>query len=262
MPVDVFSDAELKSLFGSPELKAVGGGQFKVTNGWDTQNLVTAFVSQLVGVPVLGTRSTGKVRFHKKAAPQLIAGFKALERENLDSKILSYEGSYNPRLIAGTTKVSRHTYAIAFDVNASFNPFHKPPAAKGTKGSLHEVADVLEQFGFGWGGEFKPESIDGMHFELIRLMSKAEIDAQLSQFGGAGGVQLFINGTQKNVAISVKEGVSFARLSKLLSAIGESPSVENANLLVPVRQFLKGNGFSVNFDPHKGPDGAIIAVKS
>ncbi|MBW3623448.1 MAG: M15 family metallopeptidase [Armatimonadetes bacterium] len=261
MAVDIFTDSELKDRFGTPELKSVGGGQFKVTNGWDKQNLIVAFVPQFVGVPVLGQISTGKISFHKKASPQLIAGFQAVENANLKSKILSYEGSYNPRLIAGTNKVSRHTYAIAIDINGKYNPYKKTPAAKGSKGSLHEIADVLKDFGFGWGGNFNPPYVDGMHFEVIRLLTKEEIAAQMEKYGGSSGVQLFIGDKKKDVTISVKDGISFARLGKLTAAIGETAEPGNQNMLVPVRQFLKGNGYAVDFDHKKGPSGAIIATK-
>lgn len=260
--VDVFTNEELEQIFGVPQLAEIGGGQFKITNGWDIQNLKTVFVPQLVGVPIGKHKSTGKVTFNKKVAPQLIAGFQAIERAGLLSKILTYEGSFNPRKIAGTNKVSRHTYAIAFDVNAPFNPFHHTPAAKGTKGSLHGVADVLAKFGFGWGGNFKPASVDGMHFEVIKIMTATEIAQALEEFGGKGGVKVFVDGTEKKIRVQIKEGQSFARLGELLAAIGQTAAPANAGIMTPVRQFFKGNGFNVDFDAKKGPDGAIIMTKA
>jgi hypothetical protein len=98
-------------------------------------------------------------------------------------------------------------------------------------------------------------------FEVSQSLSQEKRAKRLAEFAGeVGGVRLFINGAQQDVVITLKDGESFARLGKLLSAIGKPVDTASAGLLVQVHQFLKSNGFNVAFDPQRGPGGAIIAV--
>src|SRR5262245_43807886 len=110
MPLKVMADSQLQATFGLPELVELPGNQFKIVNGWEKKNLVRIFVPQLAGVQALGTKFSGNITFNKLAAPQLLASFQAIEKAGLVSKILSYSGSFKPRRIRGSKKVSRHTY--------------------------------------------------------------------------------------------------------------------------------------------------------
>ncbi|HKI04223.1 MAG TPA: M15 family metallopeptidase [Thermoanaerobaculia bacterium] len=260
MALKAMSDDQVEAAFGKPVLKELPGNQFKITNGWDRKNLGTLLVPQLVGVPGDGFRFTGRLTFHKLGTPQLLAGFEGVELAGHLPKILSFSGSFNPRKIRGSNRVSRHTFATAFDINADENPFHRPVAARGKKGSLHEVAEVLDRFGFAWGGNFS--NPDGMHFEIGKLLTKQECEEILQKEFGLGpeGMQVIVAGVPQDVRVTLRENMAFARLKSLLATIGQTAPAEMDNPLVSVDQFFKGNGFDVTFEKAEGTRGAIVAV--
>lgn len=260
MALKAMSDDQVEAAFGKPVLKELPGNQFKITNGWDRENLRTVLVPQLVGVPGNGFPFTGRLTFHKLGTPQLLAGFQGIEAAGHLPKVLSYSGSFNPRKIRDSNRVSRHTFATAFDINADENPFHKPVAARGKKGSLHEVAEVLDLFGFAWGGNFT--NPDGMHFEIAKVLTKEECEQILQKEFGLGpeGIQVIVAGVPKDVRVTLRENMAFARLKSLLAAIGQPAPAETDNPLVPVDQFFKANGFEVTFKKAQGTRGAIVAT--
>lgn len=260
MALKVMSDDQVEAAFGKPVLQALPGNQFKITNGWDRKNLQTVLVPQLVGVPGSGFRFTGRLTFHKLGIPQLLAGFQGIELAGHLPKILSFAGTFNPRKIRNSNRVSRHTFATAIDVNAAENPFHQPVAARGTRGSLHEVAEVLDLFGFAWGGNFS--NPDGMHFEIAKVLTKQECEQILQREFQLGpeGMQVIVAGVPKDVRVTLRENMAFARLKSLLAAIGQTAPAGTENPLVPVHQFFKANGFDVTFEESQDTRGAIVAM--
>ena len=115
-PFNALSAARRQKLFGTIEYNHTPTSRNReaitITNGWDKENITTVTIPQLKGVAVFGTPSSGKLRFHKKAAEQLKAMWAAWERAGLLELVLTYEGSYNPRLIRGGTSLSNHAYGI------------------------------------------------------------------------------------------------------------------------------------------------------
>lgn len=151
-------------------------GAVALQSGWESANVGTVFIPQLKGKDAYGSPFSGNVRFYKRAIPQLVAAFEELERLGLADKILTWGGSFVTRLMRGGTSISWHGLALAFDVNVPWNPFRAKPAAKGKKGDLHAVAEVFKRFGFDWGGDWK-NTPDGMHFQVARILTAAELDA-------------------------------------------------------------------------------------
>jgi hypothetical protein len=92
-------------------------------------------------------------------------------------------GTFNWRPIAGTTRLSPHSFAAAIDINTAFSDYWRW-APKGTAGEPiayknripPEVVHVFERHGFIWGGRWY--HYDTMHFEyrpeLIRIGKLAE----------------------------------------------------------------------------------------
>ncbi|MEH6628867.1 MAG: M15 family metallopeptidase [Motiliproteus sp.] len=165
--------AKREQLFGKIEFKAESGGKIKILNNWEQDNIKTVILPQLKGIPVFGPdgrKSSGKLRFHQAAGEQLKALWSAWEEEGLIDRILSYEGSYNPRFIRGSrTSLSNHAYGTAFDINGSWNGLGKIPASSGERGSVRELIALANEYGFYWGGHFKSRP-DGMHFEVAKLL--------------------------------------------------------------------------------------------
>jgi len=170
----VTSRAARERMFGAfrfePAPTASNPEAIRILDDWERENVVTVKLPQLVGVSVFGRRSSGRMRFHRLAVEQLEAMWAAWEAAGVLSRVLTYEGSYNPRFIRGSReKLSNHAFASAFDINARWNRLGAVPAAPGREGSVRELVDIAAEHGFFWGGHFQGRP-DGMHFEVAKLL--------------------------------------------------------------------------------------------
>lgn len=98
----------VKQLFGEFAYRPRSGGRVEIDPGWTEANLVT------VDVPLLG-----EIRCHRVYAELLTEVMTSLVADGLDEVIDSgaYQGCWNPRFIAGSTRLSRHAWGIAADIN-------------------------------------------------------------------------------------------------------------------------------------------------
>jgi len=76
-------------------------------------------------------------------------------------------GTYNWRYIAGTDRLSAHSFGIAIDINVDYSNYWKWDA-KGNELEYRnkipiEIVEVFEKYGFIWGGKWY--HYDTMHFE-------------------------------------------------------------------------------------------------
>lgn len=134
----------------------------RITNGWEKDNIIS------VSLPVIGD-----VMFHKAAAWQLKQLWTAWEAAGLLELVRSWDGSYVPRFIRGsTTYLSNHAYGTAFDINAKYNPLGAKPALVGQTGSVRKLVELANQWGFWWGGHWGNGRTDGMHFEIAVVMEE------------------------------------------------------------------------------------------
>lgn len=137
-----------------------------ITNDFEKKNIVT------VNLPQLAKATGGKfgaMRFHKSAAEQLRSLFDAIEKEKMLPLVLTFGGSYVPRMIRGSkTSLSNHSFGTAFDINVAWNGLGKTPARIGQKGCVRELVPLAHEFGFYWGGHFG--RADGMHFEVAKIL--------------------------------------------------------------------------------------------
>lgn len=140
-----------------------------ILGDWEAKNIVRVPIPQLIGVQ--GAPSDGVVRFHKAAADQFAALWKTWQKAKLLDRLLTYEGTFVPRFIRGSTTVlSNHAFGSAFDINASFNALGAEPARIGDRGCVRELVTIANEHGFYWGGHFSKRP-DGMHFEIAVLQS-------------------------------------------------------------------------------------------
>lgn len=170
-PQRVFNDAELRANFGDLKEKPNPSkrGSVIVSSAWRENNLATIFVPELKGLDFDAPGPfDGKVTFHRKAAPHMVAAFAEISQKGLANRLLFWSGGFNPRHIGSDPRkrLSPHSWAIAFDVNDAQNPFGGRPASVGKKGSVIELVPIFEKHGFFWGGNFSTK--DGMHFEFAR----------------------------------------------------------------------------------------------
>ena len=132
---------------------SIGGGRIAPDPAWVSSHIVTE------PVPILGS-----VTCNKYLMPQLRAALMEVQTAGLGAEIHpdEYAGCYYPRFIAGSTKLSNHSYGLALDFNV-------PGNQRGTVGEMDRtVVAIFKKWGFAWGGDWN--YTDPMHFELDRLV--------------------------------------------------------------------------------------------
>jgi hypothetical protein len=138
------------------------------TDGWATRNVSRVSIPQLEGVPfgfALNKSPNGSMMFYTNAHRAVQTLFKAWEDAGLLSFILTFEGSFFPRVIKSTNTPSNHSFGTGFDINGFWNAEGTAPAGIGKKGCLLELVPIANKNDFYWGGFYK----DGMHFEYAGL---------------------------------------------------------------------------------------------
>ncbi|MFZ2502536.1 MAG: M15 family metallopeptidase, partial [Nocardioides sp.] len=149
----VLTGGSVAAAVGSFSYTVLGGGRIAPDPAWVRANIRTA------EVPILGT-----VTCHRVVLPQLRAAFTEIQARGLASAIHpdEYAGCFYPRFIAGTTKLSLHSFGIALDLNV-------PGNQRGTAGQMDRtVVSIFKKWGFAWGGDWN--WTDPMHFEMNRVV--------------------------------------------------------------------------------------------
>lgn len=104
-------------------------------------------------------------------AQQLQAALNAISAEGteMDRYFAKVGGSFNWRVIAGTKRLSAHSFGIAVDFNTDLGGYWRWSGyEEGNVGAyINQYPEALvrnmERFGFIWGGKW--HHFDGMHFE-------------------------------------------------------------------------------------------------
>jgi len=159
----VFGAYEFESARNPNDPEAV-----QVLGSWEEDNIEWVNVPQLAGFR--NAKRNGDIQFHRIAAKQLVDLWKAWDDAGLLGLVLSFEGSYVPRFVRGSrTVLSNHAFGSAFDINMRWNRLGAVPALAGQEGSVRELVETANQFGFYWGGHFRDRP-DGMHFEIAFVL--------------------------------------------------------------------------------------------
>jgi hypothetical protein len=121
-----------------------------------------------------------RIYCNKDMIEPLSKGFDNLITTGHVSELITWDGCFNIRPMRGYEKkfqavwkreglksairyMSLHSYGYAFDVNAFENRL-------GMKPKLSEAfVQCFKSAGFDWGGDFKGNRIDGMHFQLSNI---------------------------------------------------------------------------------------------
>jgi hypothetical protein len=157
--------SECDTFYGNPR-----GRNGVASAKWERENLVPV-------VPPFQMFYADKpiktLRFHKKAAPALLAALQTIK--NLaggDKGLLTqwgvnvYGGGYNFRLKRNSNSLSMHAYGCAIDLD---------PVRNGMGDTTPELAKyplivkAFEAQGAVWGGHWHGASCDGMHFQFARV---------------------------------------------------------------------------------------------
>ena len=102
-----------------------------------------------------------KIYCNQSLVVPLSLAFKNIVDRDLIPQIKTWDGCFNIRKKAGGVTLSLHSWGIAIDINAAWNPFGKQPTMS------KELVDCFKDAGFDWGGDWKRP--DGMHFQLREL---------------------------------------------------------------------------------------------
>lgn len=105
------------------------------------------------------------------AAAQLQAALGALMEhvDDFDAYFTQVGGSFNWRRIAGTQRMSAHSFGVAVDFNTRLGGYWRwSGRSEGNAGDYQNkypafLVQQMERFGFIWGGKW--HHFDGMHFE-------------------------------------------------------------------------------------------------
>jgi peptidoglycan hydrolase-like protein with peptidoglycan-binding domain len=171
------STAARQALFGPfhfvPDPRPDNREHIRILGTWVRDNIVNVPIPQLQ--KALGGHGPATIQFHRLAAAQLKALWEDWEQANLLDRILSYDGSFAPRFIRGSSmQLSNHAFGSAFDINAGENSLGARPPLVGTRGSTRELVPLANKHGFYWGGHFGSRP-DGMHFEIAFIQATDEI---------------------------------------------------------------------------------------
>ncbi len=168
-PLDArpLSQLQREALFGRfryvPTPKPGNPERVQILENWTKRHIAPVVISQLGG---------RVVHVHVAIASQFSALWSAWERADLIDRVISFNGSFAPRFVRGSTrKLSNHAWGTAFDINAPHNRLGHVPAMAGTRGSVRELVPIAYAHGFFWGGWFKARP-DGMHFEAFRVLEE------------------------------------------------------------------------------------------
>lgn len=144
----VLPQARIEATFGAWFFTPGPDGTLRQDPAWVDANIVTA------DVPVLG-----EVRCHRDLIPALRGAMAELAERNLASLIQTYDGCYNPRMVAGRASISRHAWGAAVDLNFGGN-------RTGTSSIQDDrLVEVMARWGFASGdGWLVP---DPGHFEYV-----------------------------------------------------------------------------------------------
>lgn len=155
---------QMQSMFGKFDYKVNADTTIKILGDWEKKNIVSIEIPQVKTIEPYKPKT---VRCHTKVAKQFSALFNAWDKAGLTDRILTYNGSYMPRLMRGSTNLSRHAWGTAFDINVPWNGLNVIPPPVGEKGCVRELVQIANKNGFYWGGHFG--RLDGMHFEIAQL---------------------------------------------------------------------------------------------
>jgi hypothetical protein len=144
-----------------------------ILGNWQRNNISRVAIPQLARLE--RPSHTGQ-QFHRLAATQFRNLWKAWEDAGLLAYVLTFNGAFVPRFQRGTARIanvsalSNHSWGTAFDINAQWNRLGQTPAIISERGCVFELVSLANDHGFFWGGHFNWGRVDGMHFEVARIV--------------------------------------------------------------------------------------------
>ena len=183
---------------------------------------VEAFYSpvanQLVEFAITCGDRSFRVTAHRKAAPNITAFFALVDAAGHSDLIKTFDGCYEDRPKRMSNQLSMHGRGAAFDIDAGTN----------NQGDAHgdmpqALVDIARSLGFFWGGDFRGQYVDKMHFQLgvdfalgDRPEPRVTYDPAQSEAPSPAAVnplrtvKLFDNATGAAVGMAAESGLLYA----------------------------------------------------
>lgn len=127
-----------------------------------------AVKNNLVTITWIPGVANAKVQVNKMN--NLDVKFKSLSEDlaKVEKDLIKYinktAGTFNYRQIAGTSRLSSHSYGIAIDINTEYSDYWQWSKNMEYKNQIPiEIVEIFEKHGFIWGGKWY--HYDTMHFE-------------------------------------------------------------------------------------------------
>ena len=159
-------DDDLRAVYGDLKTKSETNGRVTFLDDWPQDNLVD------LATPLFASHGVSKISVHKRVKPAFERVFQRIEAAGLGHLVLTYDGGWVARHKGWNTNrnLSSHSWGVAIDINARWNPYGAAPAERGAHGSVWKLLPFFAEEGFAWGGHFQPVDKwgDGMHFEYAR----------------------------------------------------------------------------------------------
>jgi len=144
----------------------------RITRAWELEILTLIDLPAPLPLSFNLDQKVTKISCHKKISIHLKNALDQLfALPNVWSTINNYGGCYNFRLQRKSkSELSAHCWGIAIDLDVTDNPFGRCPQVDPM------TIKIFRDNGFIWGGLFRGNRVDGMHFEFAdstRLMEIA-----------------------------------------------------------------------------------------
>ena len=159
------TQAQLVTKFGNP----MTGDKKKFENDW--MILVDLQKYDLI-IPALPT----KIYLNKLVKAPFLSVLDGLIAADLHTEIKTFDGCYNVRFQRGSkTKLSRHSFGLAFDFNAAWNPLVKVTTPPGREELYRRHVKFSQKYlqvwrdnGFACGADWQ-SVLDGQHTEYVLI---------------------------------------------------------------------------------------------
>lgn len=139
-------------------------------NGLPTSQSSASKYQKTIKVDIInenGIRTQMNITVHEKLANDVKSIFKEIADSGF--RIISTQtGAYNYRNIAGSNKLSQHSYGTSIDINWNYNPMvsSNTKLPKSQYAVTSEVVNIFSKHGWDWGGNWTSKK-DYMHFTYL-----------------------------------------------------------------------------------------------
>jgi len=148
----------LNRYYGSFKYQDLSGGNIRITDNWERDNIVT------LRVKVRGPMKHKSVQLHRIVAP-MFEELMAVVYEQFPKYAITQLGGYCPRHMMHDPQkpLSVHSWGAAVDINWDANPVSKKLVTDFPLG----FTDVFTDAGWDWGGNWRSVK-DSMHYQFTR----------------------------------------------------------------------------------------------